>query len=184
MTERISFLHLPREIRDDIYRQALVRRGKTRLRIVKEISSNRRHKLDLAIFRVNKQIFAEATEIFYTENSIDMTGPATTFTQIKAYQFLPMKDTRFLWQSDVCPEQIKDVTNHILKLRKGHEHKKLMRCLGGLRISKDCTKPLAPCPAYDILDIKVGPRKVHWSALTRQGNIHGLKRKRALEDAV
>ncbi len=160
MTERISFLHLPREIRDDIYRQALVRRGKERLRIVKNIPFNCRYKLDLAIFRVSKQIFAEATEIFYAENAIDVIGPATIFTQIKAYQFLPMKDTRFLWQFDVSPEQIKDVTNHILKLRKGQEHKRLMRCLGGLRISKGCTKPLVPCPAYDILDIKVGSRKV------------------------
>lgn len=161
MTKRISFLHLPREIRDDIYRQALVLPGKERLRIVKEIQSNRHHKLDLAIFRVNKQVFAEATEIFYAENSVDVTGPATSFTQIKAYQFLPMKDARFLWQSDVSPEQIKDVTNHFLKLRKGHEHKRLKRCFGGLRISKGRNKPLAPCLAYDILDIKVGPWKVH-----------------------
>ena len=138
-----------------------MRQGKERLRIAKEIPSNRHHKLDLAIFRVNKQIFVEATDIFYAENSFDVIGPATMFTQIKAYQFLPMKDTRFLWQYDVSPEQIRDVTNHMLELREGQEHKLLVRCLGGLRISKGWSKPLAPCLAYDILDIKVGSRKVH-----------------------
>jgi len=160
MTNRTNFLHLPREIRDDIYRQAFVRRGKERLLISKATPFNSHRKLDLAIFRVNKQIFAEATEIFYAENSIDLTGPARTFTQIKAYQILPMKDTRLLWQPDVSPEQIKVVTNHILRLRKGHEYKRPVRCLGGLHISKNYTKPLAPCPVYDILDINVNPRKI------------------------
>ena len=70
-----SFLALPGELRNEIYRYALVV-GRRPLTLRTPENSRREH-VDISLFLVNKQVFGEISTIFYHENTFRI--PAELF---------------------------------------------------------------------------------------------------------
>jgi len=122
MASSSSLLDMPREIRDMIYRSLLIKSWpKYRLQLRKSSPYTVKN-LDLSIFRVNRQIFAESTEVFYGENHFDWGATESVLKTIADYQLARLRDARFLWSHDMSPLLVQQWKRKLEKVWKSGNH--------------------------------------------------------------